>query len=176
MVKNTTGGGRTKGLARKHQKSAGSGSSFLRVPTCEEEQIALVTKMYGNGMCEIYDNDNTKIIGHIRNKFRGRQKRHNKIEPGMFVLIGLREWESTKKNCDILTIYDDNDVNQLKIKPDIKIENLIKLKNANSIISTEETEDIEFIEDEEVELVNEIKNPETEFVIEKTGEIDIDDI
>lgn len=176
MVKNTTGGGRTKGLARKHQKSAGSGSSFLRIPTCEEEQIGLVTKMYGNGMCETYNNENIKLIGHIRNKFRGRQKRHNKIEPGMFVLIGLREWESTKKNCDILTIYDDNDVNQLKVKPDIKIENLIKLKNANSIISTEETEGIEFVEDEEDELINEIKNPETEFVIEETGEIDIDEI
>ena len=106
MVKNTTGGGRTKGLARKHQKATNSGNSFLRVPECEGEEIALVTKMYGNGMCEIFTNDNIKLIGHIRNKFRGRQKRHNKIEPGNFVLIGLREWESVKKNCDILTIYD----------------------------------------------------------------------
>ena len=53
--------------------------------------------MYGNGMCEIFNNDNIKLIGHIRNKFRGRQKRHNKIEPGQIVLIGLREWKHKKK-------------------------------------------------------------------------------
>lgn len=177
MVKNTTGGGRTKGLARKHQRSTNSGSSFLRVPECEEEEIALVTKMYGNGMCEIYTNNNVKLIGHIRNKFRGRQKRHNKIEPGNLVLIGLREWESVKKNCDILTIYDENDVNQLKIKPDIKIDHLIRLKNANSIISTEETGDFEFVEEEqEEELINELKNPETTFIIAENETIDMDDI
>ena len=82
-----------------------------------------------------------------------------------------------KKNCDILTIYDENDVNQLKIKPDIKIDHLIKLKNANSIISTEDTEDIEFLEEEqEEELINEIKNPETEFIIAENEIIDMDDI
>ena len=177
MVKNTTGGGRTKGLARKHQKATNSGNSFLRVPECEGEEIALVTKMYGNGMCEIFTNDNIKLIGHIRNKFRGRQKRHNKIEPGNFVLIGLREWESVKKNCDILTIYDDNEVNQLKIKPDIKIDHLIRLKNVNSIISTDESGDIEFVDkNEDEELINELKNPETTFIIAENETIDMDEI
>ena len=34
MVKNTTGGGRTKGLARKHQRATNFGNTFLRVPEC----------------------------------------------------------------------------------------------------------------------------------------------
>ena len=74
MVKNLTGGTKTKGVARKHQ---GKGDSRLRLPDDELEMVACVTKMLGNGMCEIYTNDNNRLIGHIRNKFRGRQKRHN---------------------------------------------------------------------------------------------------
>ena len=113
MVRNTTGGTRTKGLARKHQVR---GDSKLRLPDDELEQVACVTKMLGNGMCEIFTNKNERLIGHIRNKFRGRQKRHNMISTSAIVLVGLREWENPIKNCDILTIYDDSQVNQLKNK------------------------------------------------------------
>ena len=113
MVRNTTGGTKTKGLARKHQSSGGS-SAHVRVPQCEEEQFAYVSKMLGNGMCEVYIGEkSTRLIGHIRNKFRGRQKRHNQIVSNSIVLVGLRDWESTLKNCDILCIYEDNEINQL---------------------------------------------------------------
>jgi len=40
MVKNTTGGTGTKGLARKHQQSGSS--EKLRLPECELEQFASV--------------------------------------------------------------------------------------------------------------------------------------
>ena len=49
MVKNLTGGTKTKGVARKHQ---GKGDSRLRLPDDELEMVACVTKMLGNGMCE----------------------------------------------------------------------------------------------------------------------------
>ena len=104
MVKNLHGGTGTKSLARKHQTKAKS--DHVRLPECIEEQFAYVDKMLGNGMCEVYTNDNIRLIGHIRNKFRGRQKRHNTIVKGSILLVGLRTWESTPKNCDILTIYD----------------------------------------------------------------------
>lgn len=123
MVKNTKGGTGTKALARKHQNNSGSGK--IRLPDCDLEIFAYVAKMYGNGMCEIITNNNDKLIGHIRNKFRGRQKRHNTIIPNMIVLVGLREWESTYKNCDILCIYDDAQVQEISNMPAFDISNLI---------------------------------------------------
>ena len=55
MVKNTSGGTKTKGLARKHQGGAGGGGGggALRLPKNELEQLVVVTKMLGNGMCEV---------------------------------------------------------------------------------------------------------------------------
>ena len=177
MVKNLHGGTGTKSLARKHQTKAKN--DHVRLPECIEEQFAYVDKMLGNGMCEVYTNDNTRLIGHIRNKFRGRQKRHNTIVTGAILLVGLRTWESTPKNCDILTIYDDNDIKQIKNKPDIAIDNLLKMQlSCNFVqaksddvneISFENNEQHEFEEEEEVTVI-------PSFKIEYKEEIDIDDV
>lgn len=176
MVRNTTGGTRTKGLARKHQNK---GDSKLRLPDDELEQVACVTKMLGNGMCEIYTNKNERLIGHIRNKFRGRQKRHNMITTSAIVLIGLRAWENPIKNCDILTLYDDSQVNQLKNMPNIAIEHVLHLRhNLSNISQLNMKEEFDFTnEDDEdtEEPQNTIKNNES-FTMEKIGEIDINDI
>ena len=177
MVKNLHGGTGTKSLARKHQNKPKG--DHIRLPDCEEEQFAYVEKMLGNGMCEVFTNDNLRLIGHIRNKFRGRQKRHNTINKGMILLIGLRTWESTAKNCDILTIYDDNDIKQIKNKPDINIDNLIKMQLSGTFITTEKddmnsidftAQDIEGDEEENMETETPV------FKIDVEEEIDLDDI
>lgn len=175
MVRNTTGGTKTKGLARKHQVQ---GDSKLRLPDDELEQVACVTKMLGNGMCEIYTNKNERLIGHIRNKFRGRQKRHNMISTSAIVLVGLREWENPVKNCDILTIYDDSQVNQLKNMPNIAMNHVMKLQYELSHTGISVSNDFDFDNNEsedETELTNTIKKSET-FALENMKEIDIDDI
>lgn len=177
MVKNLHGGTGTKSLARKHQNK--QKGDHIRLPECEEEQFAYVEKMLGNGMCEVFTNDSIRLIGHIRNKFRGRQKRHNTITKGMILLIGLRTWESTLKNCDILTIYDDNDIKQIKNKPDIKIENLIKMQLSSAFVHTERDEEdtLDFTnqhEDEDEEIIE--KGIIPEFKIHVEDEIDLDDI
>ena len=178
MVKNLHGGTGTKSLARKHQVK--HKSDHIRLPECEEEQFAYVEKMLGNGMCEVFTNDNLRLIGHIRNKFRGRQKRHNTITKGMILLVGLRTWESTSKNCDVLTIYDDNDIKQIKNKPDISIDNIIKMQLSNTFTdaSNKDEELFEFTaaqeDDEEEEIKNE--NIAAKFTIDVEEEIDIDDI
>ena len=159
MVKNLHGGTGTKSLARKHQNK--QKGDHIRLPDCEEEQFAYVEKMLGNGMCEVFTNDNIRLIGHIRNKFRGRQKRHNTITKGMILLIGLRTWESTLKNCDILTIYDDNDIKQIKNKPDINIDNLIKMQLTTTFTDTSYDESSGF------EFTNQEKDDEDDEVIEK---------
>ena len=116
MVKNTTGGSKTKGMARKHCNVAKSDK--VRTPENNLEKFGYVSKMFGHGMCEIFINNEEKLVGHIRKKFKGRQRRHNAISTGSIVLIGLREWETPYKNCDILTTYDYQDILFLQNKPD----------------------------------------------------------
>jgi len=179
MVKNTTGGTKTKGLARKHQSSGVD--SRLRLPTNELELVACVTKMLGNGMCEIYTNKDVRLIGHIRNKFRGRQKRNNMVTVSGIVLIGLRDWENPMKNCDIMSIYDDSQVSQLKNMPNIAMDNILKRRLELSFTGESNADDFEFskcTEDDEDEIPqqqNTMKKSET-FTIEGMGEIDMDDI
>ena len=118
MVRNTTGGSKTKSQARKSfiSKDKNKDSFFSdRTPKNEFEQIATVSKLLGNGMCYVLLPSSTlPLICHIRGKFRGRSKKHNVVSIGSSVLIGLRDWEAPNfKNVDLLdilsnTIIDDN--------------------------------------------------------------------
>ena len=123
MVKNTSGGTKTKGLARKHQGGGagggGGGGGALRLPKNELEQLVVVTKMLGNGMCEVFNNDDQRFIAHIRNKFKGRNRRSNDISVNSFILIGLREWEKPAKNADVIFVYDLNDYHAFHSIPNL---------------------------------------------------------
>jgi translation initiation factor IF-1 len=131
MVKNT-GGTKTKGMARKHLKPNGGGGGALRIPENELEQVVIVTKMLGNGMCEVYNNDNKRFIAHIRNKFKGRHRRSNDINVNTYILIGLRDWENPFKNCDVIFVYDHSQFNQLYSNPSIHMQNISARDTTNS--------------------------------------------
>jgi initiation factor 1A len=176
MVKNTTGGTGTKSLARKHQTSR---TERLRLPECDLEKFACVTKMFGNAMCEIFTNDNERLIGHIRNAFRGKNKRNNLITPQTIVLVGLYEWERVAKNCNIMFIYDNNQIEQLKIIPNIKINHVLNLQlpttTTGSVKKIERAFD--FVEEEQIEVAPQfIPTEAIDFVITTENEVDIDDI
>jgi len=185
MVKNRTGGTGTKSLARKHQSN---GNNLLRFPECELELFAVVTKMLGNGRCEVFTNDNHQYSAIIRNKFRGRQKRHNIISINSIVLIGLHDWEKPVKNSDILSIYNENEIDILLQNPRFDITNLIKKRisgNFNTNATDNNNDDVLFTNDidddsEEEETnnikINKNKKNEEEFVLDNSEEIDIDDI
>ncbi len=124
MVKNTSGGTKTKGLARKHQSAGGAGGGgggggALRLPKNELEQLVVVTKMLGNGMCEVFNNDDVRFIAHIRNKFKGRNRRSNDISVNSFILVGLRDWEKPAKNADVIFVYDINDYHAFHSIPNL---------------------------------------------------------
>ncbi len=123
MVKNTSGGTKTKGLARKHQGGGagggGGGGGALRLPKNELEQLVVVTKMLGNGMCEVFNNDDQRFIAHIRNKFKGRNRRSNDISVNSFILVGLREWEKPALNADVMFVYDINDYHAFHSIPNL---------------------------------------------------------
>lgn len=115
MVKNSIGGNKAKKQGRKHVATSNA-TNKLRIAIEEGELYAYISKIYGNGMCCALGIDNKEYLCHIRNKFRGRSKRDNTIIIGSWVLIGLREWEGdkAKKSCDLLEIYAEHEIEQLK--------------------------------------------------------------
>lgn len=181
MVRNDKGGKGARTLARKAY-SSNAKSDFLQISTCEDEQYACVTNMYGNGMCEVYTNDNVKLICHIRSKFRGRQKRNNMVIKFIIVLVGLRDYENPPKNCDLLCIYDDNQIEQLTNNPNINIQNVLKIRASNLLTNVKdnnENEDVIFTNDVDYideELVMNNKSEMESFTIDDTETINIDDI
>lgn len=107
MVKNTKGGSKQKSIARK--STITEHASRDPEPSHEDEFIARVDKMLGNGMCHVVGVDDQVVyLCHIRGKFRGRRKSQNIITPNVFVLVGKRSWQlEQKKECDLLCILQN---------------------------------------------------------------------
>lgn len=117
MVKNKTGGSKHKKMARKNAEPIVKKMRFKdQSEKCEV--YAVVTKNFGQGNCEVTCNDEKVRLCVIRNKFKGRNKRSNKIFIGCYVLVGLRDWETShnnkKEKCDLLEVYDNNQGRELE--------------------------------------------------------------
>lgn len=141
MVKNTVGGCKNKKYARKITSSFATKKESTRFSTNEFEQYAIVTKIYGNGRCQVKTHAGLSLQCIIRNKFKGRSKRGNVVTNGTYILVGLREWEYTHgfKTCDLLEIYDVEDVNILNNQPLFKnLLSLIVEKPEDHLFSMEE--------------------------------------
>ena len=136
MVKNTQGGCKHKGQARKLVNAPIS--TKPRLSESDDECYAFVTKMLGNGMCHVNLSHKgslfQNVVGHIRGKFRGRNKKNNIVSTGNFVLVGLRTWENTIKNCDIIFTFIDSHIQYIPF--DIHSLNLdSKHSNTHDLIS-----------------------------------------
>ena len=116
MVKNSTGGNKSKGFARKNLVKR---DTALRVAKEEGEIYAQAVKIMGGSIASVIDIEGNPLRAHIRGKFRGRGKRDNFIGPGTWLLVGLHDWQTSSKpgdvkECDILEVYSDTDKNRLK--------------------------------------------------------------
>jgi len=129
MVKNTTGGSGHKSQARK--LVSGKSNNIVRISQEAGEKYAIVTKILGNGMCNVTTEDGAMLLCHIRGKFKGRNKKTSIISSNSIVLVGIREWESIVKNCDLIEVYSADDVQQLRSRATQKIEKLEKLTSAS---------------------------------------------
>jgi hypothetical protein len=109
MVKNTVGGSKTKGFARKSfQKSS---SSVVRLPNNVLEKFAIVTKLFGQGRCQVITEQQITLNCVIRNKFKARFKNSNLVSIHSIILVGLRDWETPDfKICDLLEVYSADDI------------------------------------------------------------------
>ena len=180
MVKNNTGGSKHKKMGRKFV-NASSASRPLRLSSCDDEIYAVVSKALGHGMCNVKDHTEKEYLCIIRNKFKGRGKRDNMINPGTWVLVGARSFESVqegkKQKCDLLEVYSELEKQKLQNSGN-KIFDKLKIDNGYG----EKKDDAGF------EFSNEV-NDESLFDIQETQEnkdngdyigvgedIDIDDI
>lgn len=117
MVKNT-GGNKCKRGAQKHMSGTHSRQFVEKNPAETCEMYAAVVKLYGGSNCEVVCEDGITRMCIIRNKFRGRGKRDNFLTPGIWVLVGIRDWEvkhnGKNPNCDLLYVYSEDDKHKLK--------------------------------------------------------------
>lgn len=199
MVKNTKGGSGNKKFARKFITN--KATIRLRVSIDEGEVYAIVTKMLGNNMFHCYCIDGRLRLGRIRGKFAGRGKHDSMLSPGIWVLIGVREWEINKledtskktklQECDLLEVYSDLDKERLKdtVHNDWSI--LTKNDVTNLTNSLDEDAGFSFATDKDIErdkLVDEMKSStlikmslsikptSTDTIQEEEEEIDFNDI
>lgn len=172
MVKNKTGGSKAKGFARKEFTHNNVGK--LRLSECENERYAHVTKMFGNGMCQTLCDDLKTRKCIIRGKFcSNKGKWNNFIVVGTIVLVGVRDWETTK--CDLLEVYSQNEVDQLKHNPKVPYE-FICMNVLQESTDEKDKSGIEFstiIDGNDDKLIIET---DEDFVMDNSEKIDIDDI
>ena len=180
MVKNA-GGKRTKGQGRKyvgttHQRT-------IRYAEEEGEIYGVVTKLFGGDNCEVICADGVTRLCIIRKKFRGRGKRDNTVAVGVWILIGLREWQSTSKleKCDLLEVYSQNDRDTLKNNSSLNLAVLVKaLDNDND--NNDNCDSIQFVDDNKFLYANAIQDETTQVIStildnnDNDSVIDIDDI
>jgi initiation factor 1A len=142
MVKNA-GGKRTKGAARKFLTA--KPSNKLRLSECSDEKYAYVTKMLGGCECSVTTVDNLNLLCHIRNKFSGRNKQSNFISVGTVVLVGLRSWETPPKKCDLIEVYNADEVDRLYQIPGINLTTYKPMGSSSSTDNTSEPYEEDFV-------------------------------
>ena len=175
MVKNKTGGNKSKRMARKRVNAPVE--TKLRLAVNDGEMYACVTKLYGHGMVDIKGTDNRDRLCIIRKKFRGRSKRDNTLTIGRIVLIGLREWEvlaeGKKEKCDLLEVYNDVDTERLKLTPTVNISSLL-----NTTDTTKAADSFDYVDNDTFEYyqMQENNNTETLKITSTTGATVCDDI
>ena len=185
MVKNK-GGNKQKKLGRKHLTI--QQDIKTRFSTSNEEMYACCTKVIGQGFFEVLCIDNVKRLCIARKKFKGRAKRDNLISIGSKLLIGLRLYETKKKDklekCDLLEVYKEYNYNKIiqhETKYDWSIFNDVELidkhntTNDSNIVFTNdepETTSSPTLSIDNINTDDLSKNEE----VDDEEEIDIDDI
>jgi len=100
MVKNTTGGNKTK----KQKRNFGKYDAIDKIEA--DQMFAQITKNHG-GSFSVLCSDGIVRLG----KLSGYMKKGPRLSEGSFVVISLRDFEAEHKNCDIIAYGDPpNDI------------------------------------------------------------------
>ena len=185
MVKNTTGGNKSKGMARKNV-SNDKQKSTLRISEDECEMYAIVEKYHGNKMCDVLCMDGESRLCHIRGKFSGKGKRDNTVAKNTWILVGIREYETVKEgkkaNCDLLEVYNDKEKETLKSTVKAQWSLFTKMEMHDSVDDTESDNFIQFMDNTTEDHLNLMKasltiNPESSVSVEQQVDwVNVDDL
>ena len=185
MVKNTHGGNKSKGMARKNFAKR---DNMLRTAEEHGEIYAQAVKVLGGSIASAIDIDGNPLRAHIRGKFRGRGKRDNFIGAGTWLLVGLHSWETDKekpetiRNCDILEVYNDSDKIRLKNNVTSVNWNLFISNDTKSLGSEgKDGDDLGITFDDEnkqeyEDIIAAQASMSSNFIIDDDDEVDINDI
>lgn len=178
MVKNF-GGNKSKKMGRKFLGPATQKDVRLANPKEPCEIYGVVEKLFGHGRFQIRDPDGKLRLVIIPNKFRGRGKRDNTVTQGAWVLVGIREYESSEDpKCDLLEVYSDTEKKKLKKLGDPL---LTKLKSDHDKEPVDDDMDFTFSNDDDSsrlqDMISKAENVATEDTVQFEGEaFDLDDI
>jgi hypothetical protein len=184
MVKNTTGGGNAKKQGRKFQNN--NKGTVLRKSEGTNELYAIVDKIFGNGI-SVFTCLGQNIWCRVPGKFKGRNKRSNFFEVGSWVLVGIYEWEKEEepKSCELMCIYDRNEIEELMITPGADVKRLIAKTNEKHAeyseggISHDQPEGFVFTEhvvDKKTMFADDVSGNEAVVSFTNDEEVNIDDL
>ena len=155
MVRQTKGGRNNRKVGRKYVGTPGGGTK-LRVVEEEGELYAAVNKMLGGGMMNVMCIDGVERLCVMRKKFRGRGKRDNMVGKGSWVLVGLREWESSSRNkCDLIEVYNPNEITKLQALDGNW--SVLKASMLGEGDAEEQDDSIQFVDDKTAEYIKLLK-------------------
>lgn len=97
------------------------------------QEYAQVTRMLGNGRCDVQCFDGVKRLAHIRGAMRNKIW----IRISDIILVSLRDYQDSK--CDIIMKYTDEEVRNLKSYGELPESTSLVLEQSN-----EETENTPF--------------------------------
>lgn len=146
MVKNSTGGNKSRQQGRKFKAAGELTNTAVRRVREEGEMYAAVTRMFGGKFCQVVGTDGILRRCAIRKKFSQRRSQNN-LTAGVWVLLGLYDWNnkdkddasiSTTCSCDLLEIYNPGEKERLK--------QLEKDCNFGPLLAVGETKDVSFSE------------------------------
>jgi len=153
------------GKKHKRNKSQNTSAKPLRYKE-EDQQYAQIKKCQGNCRFQLFVFDGKERLGILCGAMRKR-KFVNLMD---VVLVSLREFEDEK--CDIIDVYDDNEVRKLKQEKEIP-EN-IQLEEVNGFTGNDDGSYQPIISSDEEE--EEETQFDDSFKVDMDTEVDIDEI
>ena len=84
--------------------------NIFELDKTDNQEFAFVTRMLGNKRCELQCYDKKKRIGLIRGSKTNMSKRNNWVSSNAIVLISLRKFSTIDDKCDILKLYNGDEI------------------------------------------------------------------
>jgi len=167
MVKNSTGGNKSKKQARKTAIQNQQPVKEIRKAKEVGEMYAAVSRMFGGKECEVMCLDFKSRRCVMRSKFTFRGKAENNLSVGTMILVGLRDWEvrhNGSERCDLLEVYSHSEKERLKQceSCDFSAINAIMLGSGSSVKEEEVFSNFHDMDEEEEEEEEEKQPKEVE--------------